>query len=105
MPRELANWSEGRSESPLGGETRVHLAKRARRSLTRLAGQASPGEPLLVVSHGALIRNLDRALGLPTESMTNLAGRWYKAGGNGSLVPGKVVSLTGPEERTKSPNP
>ena len=104
-PRELADWSEGRSESPLGGETRVHLAERARRSLTRLAGQASPGEWLLVVSHGALIRNLDRALGLPTESMPNLAGRWYKADGNGSLVPGKVVSLADPEDRTQSPNP
>lgn len=102
---ELAEWSEGRSESPLGGETRDHLAARARRALTRLAGHASPGERLLVVSHGALIRNLDRSLGLPPESMPNLGGRWYEADGNGLLVPGKVVSLVDPEERTQSPNP
>ena len=104
-PGELADWSEGRSESPLGGETRTHLAERARSTLTRLAAGVPPGDRLLVVSHGALIRNLDRVLGLEPQSMPNLAGRWYEADGNGSLVPGKVVSLADPEDRTVSPNP
>ncbi|MFP5318813.1 MAG: histidine phosphatase family protein [Acidimicrobiia bacterium] len=104
-PVELADWLEGRRESPLGGETRDHLAQRARRSLTRLAAEASAGERLLVVSHGALVRTLDRSLGLPPASIPNLAGRWYEADGNGSLVPGKLVSLADPEDRTQSPNP
>lgn len=104
-PGELAAWSEGRSESPLGGETRTHLVDRARASLARAAAGAAPGDRVLVVTHGALIRNLDRALGLPPQSMANLEGRWYEAGGNGSLVPGTVVSLADPEERTLSPNP
>ncbi|HEX2046644.1 MAG TPA: histidine phosphatase family protein [Acidimicrobiales bacterium] len=104
-PGELAAWSEGRSESPLGGETRTHLVERARASLARLAAAASPGDRVLVVTHGALIRNLDRALGLRPSSMANLGGRWYEADGNGSLVPGKVVSLADPEERTLSPSP
>jgi hypothetical protein len=60
---------------------------------------------VVVVTHGALIRNLDRALGLRPHSMGNLGGRWYEADGNGSLVPGDVVSLADPEERTLSPNP
>ena len=104
-PGELAAWSEGRSESPLGGEARTHLVERARASLARLAADASPGDRVLVVTHGALIRNLDRALGLHPESMGNLGGRWYEADGNGSLVPGEVVSLADPEDRTLSPNP
>ncbi len=104
-PGELAAWSEGRSESPLGGETRTHLVDRARASLARLATAVPAGDRVLVVTHGALIRNLDRALGLPPHTMGNLTGRWYEADGNGSLVAGEVVSLADPEQRTLSPSP
>ena len=104
-PGELADWSEGRRDSPLGGETRSHLAERARATLTRLAVEASAGDRMLAVSHGALIRNLDRVLGLEPQSIINLAGRWYEAGPDGTLVAGALVSLAGPEDRTLSPNP
>jgi probable phosphoglycerate mutase len=104
-PGELANWSEGRSEAPLGGETRAHLARRARAALARAAAAASPGDRLLVVTHGALIRNLDRVLGMVPEGIGNLSGRWYEADGNGSLTGGRLVSLADPQERTLSPSP
>lgn len=104
-PGELADWSEGRSESPPGGESRFLLAERASASLRRAAAAAPAGERLLVVTHGALIRHLDRSLGLAPESMPNLGGRWYRAGGNGALVPGERVSLADPEDTTLSPNP
>lgn len=104
-PGELAAWSEGRRESPLGGETRNHLAERAVRTLSGVAGEARPGDRLLVVSHGALIRNLDRVLGLAPEPVPNLGGRWYEADGNGSLVAGERVSLADPDDRTLSPSP
>ena len=104
-PGELAAWSEGRSESTMGGESRTHLTDRVRAALARVAAGAAPGDTLLVVSHGALIRNLDRALGLSPQAIGNLMGRWYEADGNGSLVPGDVVSLADPEERTLSPSP
>ena len=58
-----------------------------------------------MVTHGALIRHLDRALGLRPSSMSNLGGRWYEADGNDSLVAGEVVSLADPEEEPLSPNP
>ena len=104
-PGELAEWSEGRSESTMGGESRIHLTGRARAALARAAASAAPGDTILLVSHGALIRNLDRALGLPPQPIGNLMGRWYEADGNGSLAPGEVVSLADPEERTLSPSP
>ncbi len=104
-PGELADWSEGRSQATPGGETRAHLTERARVALARAAAGASPGDPLLLVSHGALIRNLDRALGLAPQAIGNLMGRWYDAGGNGSLVGRDVVSLADPEGRTLSPSP
>jgi broad specificity phosphatase PhoE len=103
-PGELADWSEGRSESPPGGETRTHLTERARTTMLRLAAEAAPGDRLLLVSHGALIRNLDRLLGLEPHGMGNLVGRWYEADGDGRLSPGDLVSLADPEERTLSPS-
>ena len=101
-PGALADWSEGRSESPPGGETRDHLAARARDALVRVATAAAPGDHVLVVTHGALIRNLDRLLGLAPYGIENLAGRWYLADGNGALAPGAPVSLVDPEGRTLS---
>ena len=104
-PGELADWSEGRSESPPGGESRTDLAARAQSSVRRLAADAPPGATLLVVTHGALLRHLDRALGLEPQSIENLAGRWYSADGDGSVAAGVLVSLADPGERTLSPSP
>jgi probable phosphoglycerate mutase len=104
-PGELADWSEGRREAPLGGESRTDLVARARSTLLRLAADASPGDRLLVVTHGALIRHLDRVLGLEPTSMANLGGRWYLSDGDGSLAPGDLVVLADPDETTPSPSP
>ncbi len=104
-PGELADWSEGRSEAPPGGESRQHLAARARRALVRVAGAAPPGARLLLVTHGALIRNLDRALGLPPQSIGNLVGRWYAVDGDDVSSAGELVALADPEEQSLSPSP
>jgi broad specificity phosphatase PhoE len=104
-PGALVDWSEGRSESTPGGELRSHLTERARAAVSRWAGGTAPGERLLVVTHGALIRNLDRVLGLEPTHIVNLAGRWYDADGDGALVPRDLVSLADPEDRTLSPSP
>lgn len=104
-PGELADWSEGRSESTMGGESRAHLTARARSALARVAAAAAPGDRLLVVTHGALIRNLDRSLGIPPQGIGNLMGRWYEVDGDESLSAGELVSLADPEERTASPTP
>jgi probable phosphoglycerate mutase len=104
-PGALADWSEGRSESTPGGELRTHLTDRARSVLLRVAGEMAAGDRVLIVSHGALIRNLDRALGLQPEGIGNLAGRWYEVAGEGTLAPAELVSLADPEDRTVSPSP
>ena len=104
-PGALADWSEGRSDATPGGETRSHLTDRARAALLRAAAATSPGDRVLVVSHGALIRNLDRVLGLDPHGIGNLAGRWYEVDGAGALTPAELVSLADPEDRTLSPSP
>jgi broad specificity phosphatase PhoE len=104
-PGALADWSEGRSESTPGGELRTHLTDRAQRALLRAAAASPAGDRVLVVTHGALIRNLDRALGLQPQGIGNLAGRWYEVAGAGVLAPAELVSLADPEDRTESPTP
>ena len=104
-PGALADWSEGRTESTPGGELRQHLTDRARAVLRRVAAEAGAGDRVLLVTHGALIRNLDRVLGLAPQGIANLAGRWYEVDGNGSVTPAELVSLADPEDRTLSPSP
>jgi probable phosphoglycerate mutase len=104
-PGALADWSEGRSESTPGGELRADLTERARVSLLRAAAEASPGDRVLLVSHGALIRNLDRLLGLQPQSIDNLSGRWYEVDDEGTLTPAGLVWLADPEDRIASPTP
>jgi len=102
-PGMLADWSEGRVPSTPGGETRAHLAERAQAALARVAAAAEPGDRVLVVSHGALIRTLDRVLTGQQVVMANLAGRWYEVDGGG-LTPGGLVALAAPEDTTTSPS-
>ena len=104
-PGELADWSEGRSEAPPGGESRDHLASRARLAMIRVASTVPAGDRLLLVTHGALIRNLDRRLGLPPQGIGNLVGRWYQVDGDEVSSAGELVSLADPQERTASPSP
>ena len=103
-PGALADWSEGRSESTPGGELRTHLTDRAQRALLRAAAEAGAGDRVLLVSHGALIRNLDRVLGLKPHSIGNLAGRWYEVDAAGVLAQAELVSLADPEDETLSPS-
>lgn len=104
-PGALADWSEGRSESTPGGELRAHLTDRARAALVRAAASSSAGDRVLLVSHGALIRNLDRALSLVPHGIGNLAGRWYEVDAGGRILPAELVSLADPEDRALSPSP
>lgn len=101
----LAEWAEGRSESTPGGELRADLTERARLALLRAAASVAPGDRVLLISHGALIRNLDRLLGLGPQGIDNLSGRWYEVDDAGVLTPAELVRLADPEVRTESPTP
>lgn len=104
-PGVMGAWSEGRVPSTPRGETRAHLADRAQTALSRVAADGAIGDRILVVSHGALIRTLDRALGEDPLPVANLAGRWYEADGHGRLTPGNRTTLTGLEDSAAPPSP
>ena len=65
---ELAQWSAGADVRPGGGETRVEVAERMVRAIQRGLEQTSPGQTLVVATHGGAARAAIGALiGLPPE--------------------------------------
>lgn len=82
-----------------GAETDESLLLRARPTLLDLAARFASGTPL-IVSHGGVIRALERGLGAePPPSTPNLAGRWFDVAG-GELVPGPLYAPVEPELAT-----
>ena len=102
-PEEMAAWIAGRIEATPGGEPEGAFTDRVVGALVRSA-EALPTGDVLVVSHGGVARALDRALGVESVPVGNLAGRWYEFDGNGGPVAGSVVNLAAPDHRTQSPS-
>ena len=100
-PDALRAYLGGRSEAIPGGESDDALAARG---IEALACLARDGRAVLVVTHGGLVRAVERALGADPSHVGNLAGRWLSADGNGRLVPGERVSLADPRDATASPS-
>jgi broad specificity phosphatase PhoE len=100
-PGELRAYMGGRSEAIPGGESDQALAARG---LEALSGVARSGGRVLVVTHGGLVRAVERALGADASHVPNLAGRWFSADGDGRLVPAERVSLADPMDATTSPS-
>lgn len=100
-PAELRAYLGGRSGAIPGGEDDGSLAERGVQALARVA---EAGGTILVVSHGGLVRAVERALGADASHVPNLAGRWFIADGDAPLVPGERVSLADPRDVTASPS-
>ncbi|MBW3614539.1 MAG: histidine phosphatase family protein [Actinobacteria bacterium] len=97
-----ARWPEcfdpatGRLLSVPEGEDDEMLFQRAAPALSALA-RSYPGEELLVVSHGGVIRTLERHLGVDAGPTTpNLSGRWFEVDGDGGLRAGEPVLALDP---------
>ena len=75
-PGLLAAWEAGEIEGPPGGEKDTEVAARARESLWEHAmGQPSP---VLVVTHGGVLRSLRREAGLKGRPIPHLGGHWAR---------------------------
>lgn len=96
-PGALAAWRAGRLDRPPGGEHEPAFRDRVVGAVERLAAQ--PSKPLLVITHGGVIRALERHLGGVPRSTANLSGRWVESGDTG-LSPGDVVAFPAVEEET-----
>jgi broad specificity phosphatase PhoE len=86
-PGKLGRWRAG--EDVHNGESRAHLASRVERAVLAI-GSCHPGERLLLVAHGGVIRALQRIVeGTPADVLEN-CGTWAYRLRSGRLSP--VVS-------------
>lgn len=97
-PGAIAAWRAGRLDRPPGGEAEPAFRARIVRAAERLA--AEPEGPLLVVTHGGVIRAMERHLGGEPESTRNLSGRWFDLAPDNRLRAGESVSLASVPDET-----
>jgi len=99
-PGAIAAWRAGRLDRPPGGELEPAFRARVLRVVERLA--AGPDGPVLAITHGGVIRALQRHLGVEPAATQNLGGRWFdlaadnrlRAGGHEGLpeVPAETIT-------------
>ena len=82
----------GEGRRPPGFEPDTELSARAVAALTDFAASLADGVTALVVTHGGVIRTLERALGGERELVPNLGGRRVLVDGGG-LVLGEPLLL------------
>jgi broad specificity phosphatase PhoE len=78
-------------EQPDGWESDEEVADRAIDALRRLAKDNSGGR-VLIVTHGGLIRSVERSLGLASPHLANLGGLWLTLDGD-EITAGERVEL------------
>jgi broad specificity phosphatase PhoE len=91
-PGAVQAWRAGELTRPPGGESDRRMARRVLEVLYRLVDR--PVEALLVVTHGGVLRLLDRRLGVESGPSGHLCGRWLSIDGS-SLSAGGFVALAG----------
>lgn len=96
-PGAIGAWRAGRLDRPPGGEHEPSFRARVVGAVERLA--ARPGGPLLVVTHGGVIRAVERHLGGDPRSTANLSGRWAEVV-DGALAAGEAMALPVDEDQT-----
>jgi broad specificity phosphatase PhoE len=102
-PGQLEAWRDGRLRAPPGGESQDQLEARVLRGVSRLAGDESGGadaaSTLLVVTHGGVIRTVERHLGVEPVTTVNFGGRWIEPD-RGELRAGETVVLASADAQT-----
>lgn len=91
-PGNLASYAD-----PPGGETREQVVERVLATVVRMA-EAYEGADVLAVSHGGVIRYLERHLGEERPPLPNLAGVEVTVGPGGRVHVGERLLLIDPDE-------
>jgi probable phosphoglycerate mutase len=85
--------------SPPDFEGDDELLARTRAGLAAAVDGSGPGD-VLIVTHGGVIRTIERSLGAIPERLPNLGGRWLLANAPTDLSLGERVVLLEPDEVT-----
>jgi broad specificity phosphatase PhoE len=75
------------------------LLARTRAGLSAAVDGSSSGD-VLVVTHGGVVRTIERSLGATPDRLPNLGGRWIVATAPSELLLGERVVLVEPEDVT-----
>jgi broad specificity phosphatase PhoE len=88
-PGLLHAWRTGKVPNPPNGETNDAFVTRLRRGLASTVARCEA--PVLVVTHGGVIRVLEREAGVESHAVPNLGGRWFQPR-EGELTAGEIVA-------------
>jgi glucosyl-3-phosphoglycerate phosphatase len=100
-PGMVTAWRRGEVPNPPNGERDDVLLQRLLGGLARVAPHAGDGA-LLVVTHGGVIRVLERHAGTRAATSVNLAGRWFTWWPD-RLEAGEQVALGDPDAPAVAP--
>ena len=92
-PGDLAAW-----RSPPGFEDDESLLARTLPALHEVLHALDAGDAAIVVTHGGVIRTIERYLGAPSAPVPNLGGRWVQEHGDDGLALGDRELLIDPDE-------
>jgi broad specificity phosphatase PhoE len=86
-----------------GAESVDEVLARVIPALLRAARRHGDGDPLLVVSHGGVLRMLEQHLGVQRDfHMPNLGGRWFDVcDGTRRINPGELLVAVDPDHVTR----
>jgi broad specificity phosphatase PhoE len=97
-PGALSPRFSATARDPRFGESVDELNARVNAALARLAARYA-GQRVLVITHGGVVRNLERSFGVEPEPLPNLAGREVVVDPDtGAVEAGERVLLLSPED-------
>ena len=99
-PGLLDRWRVGAMQTTPSGEHEDVLRRRITGAIDELARKAAAEDAIVVaVTHGGVIRTLDRLYGAVPQPVANVAGRWFHWTGD-EVELGTTVELLGPDAQT-----
>ena len=84
--------------TPPGGEPPEVVLERVTEALLRITDLVGPAGDALAVTHGGVMRGLERSLGRPPEPIPNLGALWVEVDADGVVHPGERVLLIDPHD-------
>lgn len=94
----VANAGGAAAATPPGGETIEVVLRRVTEALLRIADLVGPAGEAVAVTHGGVIRGVERSLGRAPEPVPNLGALWVDVDAAGEVHLGERALLIDPHD-------